>query len=538
VPLSIRLLGKLRVERDGQQLCVPAGKPRELFAYLVLHPRRMHHREALAEVLFPETDPARARRHLCDVVYRLRHALGSDWIAAEGEYLSVAEKDLWVDVREFNGTQDASNAIDLYSGDLLEDLDATWLLPSRAQLRERAIILLERRCHDLIACNEPVAALDLAHRWIEVEPLSERAHCASMRLYAQLGRFTRALDQYRYLSEILDDELGIQPSQSTRTLRDLIQSEWDAKIAATEQPLFIGRRRERAQLAQMANAALGGHGALALLDGAAGVGKTRLLEVFAECATWRGFSVVRGTNGRLVDNATSASDSRPRTILVDDVHEAARDTWEAVLDMAPSIPDKPLVVLLSGRSTSLRRNESAWRALRRLDDEAALAHYRLGGLSLNECACLAQAVGARCSPQDIGLLQQHTGGNPQLFLDALRLARRPGSEVIRASDHNDDCHVVQVELTRADVPLGRTLTAADRIFVELTVDAGREDAAIRREQGSVGLRRHRLRRLVAESRVHGAAPTHAELAQLLGYSVRTIARDFAATGFAGTRRQP
>src|SRR6185503_12253473 len=120
---------------------MPAGKTRELFAYLVLHPRRMHHREALAEVLFPEVDPARARRHLCDVVYRLRHALGADWIAADGEYLSVVEEDLWVDVLEFNGTRDSKTAIGLYSGDLLEDLDATWLLPTRAQLRERAIIL-------------------------------------------------------------------------------------------------------------------------------------------------------------------------------------------------------------------------------------------------------------------------------------------------------------------------------------------------------------------------------------------------------------
>jgi DNA-binding SARP family transcriptional activator len=538
VPLSIRLLGRLRVERDGQRVCVPAGKTRELFAYLVLHPRRMHHREALAEVLFPEVDPARARRHLCDVVYRLRHALGAEWIAADGEYLSVAEEDLWVDVLEFNGTRDSKIAIGLYSGDLLEDLDATWLLPTRAQLRERAIILLERQCHDLIARNEPVAALDLAHRWIEVEPLSEQAHCASMRLYAQLGRFSHALEQYRYLSSILDDELGIQPSQSTRTLRDLIQSEWDSKTAATEQPLFVGRRRERAQLAQMANAALNGHGSLALLDGAAGVGKTRLLEVFAECATWRGFSVVRGRNGRLAGNAMSSPDSRPRTILLDDVHEAAGDTWEAVLDMAPSIPDQRVIVLLSGRSTLLRRNESAWHALRRLDDQAALAHYRLAGLNINECTCLAQAVGARCTAQDIERLQQHTGGNPQLFLDALRFAGRPDPRVNPASDRSDDCRVVQVELTRADVPLGRTLTAADRIVVNLTVDAGREDAVIRRAQGLLALRRHRLRRLVAEARLHGAAPTHAELAQLLGYSVRTIARDFVATGTTGTRRQP
>ena len=78
--------------------------------------------------------------------------------------------------------------------------------------------------------------------------------------------------------------------------------------------------------------------------------------------------------------------------------------------------------------------------------------------------------------------------------------------------------------------------AEDRVPVAWTVDAGDEDIDFLREHGSVALRRHRLRRLVAEARLQGAAPTHVELARALGYSVRTISRDFVATRAAGTRR--
>lgn len=534
MPLSVRLFGKLRVERDGQHLCVPAGKARELFAYLVLHPRRAHHREALAEVLFPETDCFRARRHLCDVIYRLKQALGPGWIEVDGDYLSLIEKDLWVDVWEFNGTQHGLQAIDLYGGDLLEELDATWLLGERARVRERGMILLERECRHLIARGEQLSALDLAHRWIDVEPLSEQAHCVAMQIYVQLGRFARALDQYSLLSSLLKDELGIGPSAKTRDLRDMIRHERDA-LASVREPLFVGRQRERAQLAQAANAALAGHGALILLDGAAGVGKTRLLEVFADSASWRGFEVTRANGKGLLGKGQVLSDLRPQTILLDDAHAAARDIWDELLDMATMISQRPVVVLLSGRSIALRHNEAAWEALRRLDDEAVLEHCRLHGLSVPECEYLAQAVGSTCSTRDVDRIHQHTGGNPKLFLDALRAGRSAGMQK-DSSGARGEGSFVKVEMTRTDVPLGRALTEADRIVIELSVSTSEADEALRRKEGPTAMRRGRLRRLLAEARSQGAAPTHEDLARLLACSVRTVARDMAATGSIGTRR--
>jgi hypothetical protein len=195
-------------------------------------------------------------------------------------------------------------------------------------LRDRGIILLEQECRELLLKKDHAAALDLAHRWIEVEPLAEQAHCVAMRVYAHLGRLSRALDQYGYLSSLLDDELGIEPSKTARNLRDLIQHEQDS-LATTDEPLFVGRRRERAQLAQTANAACEGHGTVVLLDGAAGVGKTRLLDVFAESASWRGLNVVRADESDPRSGIDALSDPQPQTILLDNAHAAASEIWEA-----------------------------------------------------------------------------------------------------------------------------------------------------------------------------------------------------------------
>ncbi|MGC9333901.1 MAG: BTAD domain-containing putative transcriptional regulator [Anaerolineae bacterium] len=64
--------------------------------------------------------------------------------------------------------------------------------------------------------------------------------------------------------------------------------------------------------------------------------------------------------------------------------------------------------------------------------------------------------------------------------------------------------------------------------VAWTVDAGPADAALKRAEGAIALRRARLARLLAEAAAHGAAPTVADLAAALRVSPRTIQRDLSA----------
>ena len=66
------------------------------------------------------------------------------------------------------------------------------------------------------------------------------------------------------------------------------------------------------------------------------------------------------------------------------------------------------------------------------------------------------------------------------------------------------------------------------VKVTWTVDAGSEDAIVEATHGPVGLRRHRVARLLKEAREQGARPSHGDLADALGVSVPTIRRDLRA----------
>ncbi|RZV46884.1 MAG: HTH domain-containing protein [Acidimicrobiia bacterium] len=87
----------------------------------------------------------------------------------------------------------------------------------------------------------------------------------------------------------------------------------------------------------------------------------------------------------------------------------------------------------------------------------------------------------------------------------------------------------QVRLARRDVPTGRPLQDADFVLVDWTVAAPEDDAIA--DPGE--RRRHRLRRLLAETEAHKAAATIPELALALGASARTVRRDLQALRLAG-----
>lgn len=68
----------------------------------------------------------------------------------------------------------------------------------------------------------------------------------------------------------------------------------DEPAALLTQTLFVGRAAELARLGQRLRGARAGHGAVVLLEGEAGIGKTRTLEELAETARAEGATVLWG----------------------------------------------------------------------------------------------------------------------------------------------------------------------------------------------------------------------------------------------------
>ena len=211
-------------------------------------------------------------------------------------------------------------AIELYRGDFLDGFYDDWVLSERYRLESLYCDALAGLMAAREALGEHEAVLAVALRLLEQDSLREDAHRAAMRAYCRLGQRQAALAQYGRCQQMLQAELGIEPMAETLALRQAIiegrlacapgatvavpvapQHRELARRGPALHPLdvagqipLVGREQELAFLADGWQAALCGGCSLLLVSGEAGVGKTRLVQEFADQQRWQGVRVLQG----------------------------------------------------------------------------------------------------------------------------------------------------------------------------------------------------------------------------------------------------
>jgi DNA-binding SARP family transcriptional activator/Tfp pilus assembly protein PilF len=292
--LEIALLGPPRVRRNGEPVSFDTRKATALLAHLALA-GRPRSREALCELLWPDQDPDHARGALRRTLSTLRKSVGEQWIDTAGDSVAlVGDPD--VDVRRFRALVAAGElaaAVDVFRGELLEGFyvrdspgfDAWYVQEADALQRELASAL-GRLVRALTGNGDYGGAIRHAKRWLALDPLHEPAHRELIRLYALDGDRAAALAQYRDCVRTLSQELGVPPVDETATLFEQV-SEGTLVAPAPAAPApaptvrppqelpLVGRAVELAALAS-AYAAARPDGRLAVIEGEAGIGKSRL----------------------------------------------------------------------------------------------------------------------------------------------------------------------------------------------------------------------------------------------------------------------
>lgn len=328
--LVVRLFGSPQLERDGSPIAVDTRKALALLAYLALSGQR-HGREALAVLLWP--DYADGRAALRRTLSSLARALDGAGLAAERDSIALAPGAvLWVDVTHFRALlADADRhghaaveacptcvarleeAAGLYHDDFLAGFSLRdsaefddWRFFQAEGLRRELATVLDRlvTAHVHAGAYEP--AITHARRRLALDPLHEPAHRVLMQLYEWAGQRAAALRQYQRCTRLLQDELGVAPQPETIELYQALRTGTGPQPTATvassptvagsltvaqsepapvvAQPTaagqllpLVGRETEWAILRDRYDA-VGLDGHLVVVEGEAGIGKTRLVE--------------------------------------------------------------------------------------------------------------------------------------------------------------------------------------------------------------------------------------------------------------------
>src|SRR4051812_17034651 len=272
--LRVRLLGELQAEADGEPIAMPPGRRAwALLAWLALHPGE-HARGSVAARFWPDVLDASARASLRSALWELRRALGDgDALLAGRDRIALRCE---TDVGEFEAHVVAGRleqAVALHRGPLLAGLDDDWVLEARDELAERLGSAYSR-----LAAAEatPAGAGVWARRRLQLDPLDEDAARELMRRQAAAGDRAAALATYDRLSDRLRDALGLAPSQQTRALAGALRETEAPAAAGAEGAPLIGRDAELDALGGLWEQVRAGSGAVAVVGGEGGIGKTRL----------------------------------------------------------------------------------------------------------------------------------------------------------------------------------------------------------------------------------------------------------------------
>lgn len=301
------MFGSIEVDVDGRSLGVQdfgGKKPKQLLEILLCERGHALAKDRIADLLWGEALPRNPAATLETYVCHLRSRLTSDAedrpvLVTEPAAYRLADGAVDVDLDRFDaliqrgGRANLTQALGLVRGEVLEDEPyRTWALRLRETYRERRITAMLDVAEEALADGDPMVALEHAEAAIAVEPVRERGYQASMVARYALGRQDEALRTFERCRAALA-ELGIEPLPHTVALHAAVLRHEDMSallpsrprsrlLSATRLPVarvpLLGRVEELASLQRLCEGALCGPSSVVVIQGEAGIGKTRLVD--------------------------------------------------------------------------------------------------------------------------------------------------------------------------------------------------------------------------------------------------------------------
>jgi predicted ATPase/DNA-binding SARP family transcriptional activator len=316
--LRFRVLGPLEAWCEDRPLRLGGERQRALLALLVLRANELLTIDQLVEERFGGEPSDAAINAVRAAVSRLRRALedretDGTLVTRQGGYVLRADPEqldalvferllaqgqtLMTDGHPHRAAACLREALALWRGPALADLALVECLQAEVrrldELRLVARMELVDADLELGRASQLIAELEAL---VSANPLQERLRAQLMRALYQAGRQADALAVYRQTSELLREELGLEPSRHLQDIEqsilqhDLALQPANPVAAAPHSNLprpataFVGRAAELAEVTAMLQHR---DARLVTLTGAGGSGKTRLALGVAEACSHR-----------------------------------------------------------------------------------------------------------------------------------------------------------------------------------------------------------------------------------------------------------
>jgi len=532
--VEVAVLGPVRAGLEGAELDLGTPKQRALVAALALSVGRPVPVDTIVDLLWGDAppggvagtlqayvsglrrvlEPGRERRAPATVLvtvspgYALR--LGQGALDTERFEQAVAEQHRLVQLLSGDGPPVLSGdelaqcvtrldeALALWRGTPYVELDdAPAAVAERTRLEELRLVALEDRAvADLALGHHSTVAAEL-EAMTAAHPLRERLWSLRALALTRSGRQADALQVLREIRDVLDEELGIEPSARLRDLQTAVLRQDPALdwVAPPRQPgapvvprrprpvapspgtgpewPMVGRDDDLVALRDAWERARGGSATFVVLTGEPGIGKSRLAAELVGLARSEGAGVCIGRCSqddgapplwpwgqvlaelgaelphtdddddvaqfaafqRIVQTIRDAAQERPVVVGLDDLHWADPCSLRVLRLLVESVEDDALLVL-----TTWRDSPELDPVLGDVAEALARRHAvrrELSGLAAGDVAeVFATVARNRPNAEQAEALLERTDGNPFFVVEYARLAgERADLERLLTEEH-------------------------------------------------------------------------------------------------------
>ncbi|MGK5685153.1 BTAD domain-containing putative transcriptional regulator [Actinoplanes sp. URMC 104] len=472
--MRFRLLGPLEVRTaDGTPVEPGGAKPRALLTLLLSEAGRVVSVDRVVATLWGDAPPPGATGTVQAYVSQLRRLLGRELIvtrspgylaAVDPADLDLARLPALLDEASRPGDPHAvagllTEAVELWRGEPLADLpDDPLVVAERARLAELHVLARQRRAVAWAGLGRTAEAVAELERLVAGHPLREGLWAALIEALYAAGRQGDALEAYRRCARTLADELGIDPSPELRALEQAVLRQDPAlsgRAAAAVEPaaadrLLVGRQAEQARLRAALAEVTRGSGAVLVLEGEAGIGKTRLAEaaaslagaqgwrpVWSRCADdagvpalWPWSQILERLGGgplradadgdptfalfaELRRRLAAAATATPLLVVLDDVQAADATSLALLTLLARHLEGLRLLVVLTVRTIGEELPAEVVDCLAALAREPRAQRLQLTGLTANDVRELIAPRSAGADVDELArVVHERTDGNP------------------------------------------------------------------------------------------------------------------------------
>ncbi|WP_299926036.1 BTAD domain-containing putative transcriptional regulator [uncultured Nocardioides sp.] len=482
--LNLHVLGELTATRDGAVVDLGGRRQRAVLAALAMQRDQVVTADHLVDCVWGDHPPANANGALQAYVSHLRRALEPDATArhrggviarAGPGYVLRLPPDA-VDAWAFEAAVEAAagqapgdavctleTALRTWRGPAYADYAGeAWAEAEVARLTELRGVARERLLATRLELGEAPLVIGDLEALVKEDPLrEERWRLLALALY-RAHRQAAALEALRRARQVLADELGVDPGPALRALEAEVLAQSPTLDGVTTPSAsvsiprprtpdgLVDRDREMALLRSRLDELTDGTSGCVLVEGSAGIGKTRLLDELRRFAVAAGvwvrsarsspsehgfeWGVVRQLFGAGVDDAigrddrfaalrelceltTGLAEEAPFVLCVDDVQWCDEASLQLLAYLVRRLDGLPVLMVLALRTGEPHEADEL---LAELAADESVTVVRPAPLSEQGTAALVTDRLGRGADPFVAACHRMSSGNPLLLRQLLR----------------------------------------------------------------------------------------------------------------------